>query len=117
MKSKRKLFEKTVKNGFGTRFSYLLKINDMKKIILVTIAFFGLQIASAQTVTPVPTEKKQKAPVPAENKNQTEKKSGSTGTYTTGAGVPDNSLPSDTIRTNSRKPKPLQNPEGHMPKE
>lgn len=89
----------------------------MKKIIFLAVAICGIQFASAQTLTPVPTEKKQQAPVPAEKKNNVEKKSGSTGTYTTGASVPDNSSPSDTASTNSRKPKPLKNPEGHMPKE
>ncbi|PBQ31040.1 hypothetical protein CNR22_04400 [Sphingobacteriaceae bacterium] len=85
----------------------------MKNLMLTAIAICGIQIATAQTVTPSPDQKhhsnEPSNKIPSDKK--AEKKSGSTGTYTTGAEVPGNA-PADTATTNSRKPKPMMDPEG-----
>jgi hypothetical protein len=90
----------------------------MKKLMFLAIAICGIQIASAQTLTPASKEKKQHAPVPLDKKmdhsttKSTEKKSGSTGTYTTGASVPSPDLPSDTTMDSKRNPRPVTKPSG-----
>jgi len=88
----------------------------MKKIILLAVAICGIQIASAQTVTPS-SQGKQHSTIPSDKQKmdhsstdkKMEKRTGSAGTYTTSNQVPGD-LPSDTA-TSSRRQRPVVNPE------